>query len=81
MGTVLYRCVCGETISLDTTEGGGCPECGRHFAADVVKDALARTATGTYTRDTRDCVSSPASGEKPENSRPHPLAFIELGGA
>jgi len=41
--TVSYRCVCGESFSLDTAAGGTCQGCGRTFTAEVVRSAGAET--------------------------------------
>ena len=38
-----YRCVCGESFPLPK-ESGSCPVCGRHYDADVLRDAAADTA-------------------------------------
>jgi uncharacterized RDD family membrane protein YckC len=38
-----YRCVCGETISLETTTGGQCAKCGRKYAAEALRSAAAET--------------------------------------
>jgi uncharacterized RDD family membrane protein YckC len=45
VATVFYRCVCGETISLDTAQGGACDQCGRHFRAEVLREAFAATVS------------------------------------
>jgi uncharacterized RDD family membrane protein YckC len=40
-----YRCVCGETISLDTGLGGQCGVCGRSYAADILRNAASETVS------------------------------------
>ena len=43
MGTVAYRCVCGEAISLDTNQGGSCISCNRKYASTALTDPVAQT--------------------------------------
>jgi eukaryotic-like serine/threonine-protein kinase len=38
-----YRCVCGDAVSLDSTQGGRCGRCGRRFDAEVLRTASAET--------------------------------------
>ena len=52
MTVVDYRCVCGETISLDTGLGGQCSACGRTYAADILHNAPAETVS---VRDMASC--------------------------
>ncbi|MCA9078324.1 MAG: protein kinase [Planctomycetaceae bacterium] len=33
---VAYRCVCGEVVQIDPTDGGECDRCGRSYTGDVV---------------------------------------------
>ena len=49
-----YRCVCGEMIPLDSATGK-CPQCGRHYDSDVLRDPAAETvllAAGDVDPDT-----------------------------
>jgi uncharacterized RDD family membrane protein YckC len=43
VAVIEYRCVCGETITLETTQGGQCGSCGRHYAAAALRNAAAET--------------------------------------
>ena len=43
MGTVAYRCVCGEAINLDTDHGGSCASCNRNYASTALTDPVAQT--------------------------------------
>ncbi|MFV1965317.1 MAG: protein kinase [Pirellulaceae bacterium] len=45
MATVKYRCVCGEVIGLDSTQGGQCRYCGRNYDAEVLRHAVAETVS------------------------------------
>jgi uncharacterized RDD family membrane protein YckC len=38
-----YRCVCGETISLETSQGGPCEHCGRRYSPEALRGAAAET--------------------------------------
>ena len=61
-----YRCVCGETISLETTTGGQCRGCGRKYASEALRSAAAETisiadwARGGPTPLTAEVVDAPA---------------------
>ncbi len=45
MPIIDYRCVCGETISLEATAGGQCDHCGRNYAPEALQVAAAETAS------------------------------------
>lgn len=65
MPTVSYRCVCGETIPLDTVEGGSCSVCERRYAADVLRGAFAETVRF----DDEEQVDSPDVVERSADQR------------
>lgn len=45
MANVAYRCVCGEAISLDTTQGGSCPACQRKYSPTALQDSIEQTVS------------------------------------
>ena len=45
MVVISYRCVCGETISLDSEDGGKCADCGRNYTSAVFQHSVAQTVS------------------------------------
>ncbi len=45
MVVVSYRCVCGETISLDSEEGGSCSTCRRNYTSAIFQHSVAQTVS------------------------------------
>jgi len=41
--SVAYRCVCGETIEVDSRSGGECHVCGRSYTANAVNASMSMT--------------------------------------
>lgn len=80
MPVVSYRCVCGETIPLDTAEGGSCANCDRHYAPDVLQNAFAETVQIDIDGEAASQgASSPAEDERIGKTLGHYEIVSRLG--
>lgn len=70
MGVLEYRCVCGDTISLDMAQDGRCGRCGRRFDAEVLRMASAETVSfADLSSDGAEAPASRTVGQLEEDPR------------
>lgn len=76
--TLAYRCVCGQTIQVDSRVGGGCDTCGRTYSGNAVNASMSVTI-GMPT-DVRSHEDDPESDGMVGRSLDHFTIIDRLGG-
>ncbi len=67
-GVILYRCVCGESVKLNATDGGTCPGCSRQYSPSLFTQSVSETILIPLTGKTKSNSVSKKDDSKPDEN-------------